>query len=164
MDSLVAGTIAAYPMIPLMNTIPLLSRVSKLLGLGLCLGLLALRAEPAAQPASARDELIRAIRELRVVTFVYEGHARTMEPHACGVARSGDAVVHGYQTEGGSASGALPGWRTYAIDKISALTATETRFPGARAGYDSDRPKLDPVWAELPPTIRTQATPPPIAP
>ena len=151
-------------MIPLMNSIPLRSRISKLSVLGLCLGLLALRAEPAAQPASARDDLVRAIRELRVVTFVYEGHDRTVEPHACGVARSGEAVLHGYQTEGGSASGTLPGWRTYALEKITALNATDTRFPGARTGYDSDRPKLDPAWAELPPTIRTQATPPPIAP
>lgn len=131
-----------------MNMIALLPRAPRFLFLGLALGLLASRAEPAA-PAAPRDELARAIRELRVVAFVYEGHARTVEPHACGLARSGEAVLHGYQTAGGSASGTVPGWRTYALDKIVSLRVTDTRFPGARAGYAADRPRLEPAWAEL---------------
>lgn len=147
-----------------MIQIPCLSHVARLLCLGLVIGLIALHAEPAARSASAQDELARAIRELRVITFVYEGHSRTVEPHACGLARSGESVLHGYQTEGGSASGTVPGWRTYAVDKIESLRVTDTRFPGARAGYDADRPKLDPVWAELPATGQAKTNTPSAAP
>lgn len=143
-----------------MNTLAILSRASRFLFLCLGLGLLALRAEPAAPSGDIRDQLARAIRELRVVTFVYQGHARTVEPHACGIARSGEAVLHGYQTEGGSASGAVPGWRTYALDKIASLTVTDTRFPGARVDYAADRPRLEPAWAELPPSPSAEAPAP----
>lgn len=132
-----------------MHTLLLLSRAARFLFLGIGFGLLALRADPAAQPAAMRDDLLRAIRELRVVTFVYQGRARTVEPHACGVARSGEAVLHGFQTDGDSASGAVPGWRTYALDKITSLAVADTRFAGARPDYATDRPRLDPAWAEL---------------
>jgi len=104
---------------------------------------------PAAAP---RDLLAGAIRERRIVSFVYQGQPRTVEPHACGVvAPDGEPVLHGYQIAGGSTSGQLPGWRTFAITKITELAVTETPFDAPRAGYASGRPRLDPVWAELDP-------------
>lgn len=109
---------------------------------------------PAAPPAEApASELatacLRALRERRVVTFRYHGHERVLEPHALGVATSGEAVLHGYQTAGGTVSGKPLGWRTFALGEIQALTLTEQTFAGPRPDYAADRPKLSPLWGEL---------------
>ncbi len=104
----------------------------------------------AAVPSSTRDLLIQAIRERRVLTFVYKGHARVVEPHAFGVSAKGEAVLHGYQTAGGSASRPPPGWRTFSIAEIRDLALGDKTFPGARDGYSPNELRLDPLWAELP--------------
>lgn len=105
------------------------------------------RAAATEQPA-ADVVLVRAIHEQRVVKFNYGGHARTVEPHAYGVATTGDVVLHGFQTEGGSVSGKPPGWRTFNAAEIRELTVTDTNFARPRADYSAERPKLDPLWAE----------------
>lgn len=100
--------------------------------------------------ATLKDTLTHAVKERRVVTFVYQGQARTVEPHACGITvTSGEAVLHGYQTEGGSASGIPPGWRTFSIAKIGEFVVTDKTFGVARQGYTTGRPHLDPLWAEV---------------
>ena len=104
----------------------------------------------AAAPSAIRELLVQAIRERRVLTFVYNGHPRTVEPHACGVASTGEAVLHGYQTAGGSASRPPPGWRTFSIAEIRDLALAAPSFPGARDGYSPNEMRLDPLWAELP--------------
>lgn len=102
--------------------------------------------------AGDRERLAEAVRARKIVTFVYQGQPRTVEPHACGIsAATGEAVLHGYQTAGGSSSGSLPGWRTFAVAKMAALEIGEAAFAAPREGYAAGRPHLDPVWAELRP-------------
>ena len=102
--------------------------------------------------ADDRDRLAEAVRARKIVTFVYQGQPRTVEPHACGISvATGEAVLHGYQTAGGSSSGSLPGWRTFVVAKIAALEIGEATFSAPREGYAAGRPHLDPVWAELRP-------------
>lgn len=100
--------------------------------------------------AATRDLLLQAINERRVLTFDYRGHARTVEPHACGVSTKGEAVLHGYQTAGGSASRPPPGWRTFSLAEIRDVALGAETFPGARDGYSPNELRLDPLWAELP--------------
>lgn len=122
---------------------------------------------PAAETAAAasRETLTTAIRERQVVTFVYQGRARTVEPHACGiVSATGEAVLHGYQTDGESASGVPPGWRTFTVAKITALTVIGKTFAGPRQDYAAGRPQFAPLWAEVaasssPAAATTTATP-----
>lgn len=106
------------------------------------------RTEVASAPA-ADAVFVSAIREQRLISFTYGGHPRTVEPHAYGVATTGDVVLHGYQIAGGSASGKPPGWRTFNTAEIRELTVTETNFTRMRADYSAERPKLDPLWAEV---------------
>jgi predicted DNA-binding transcriptional regulator YafY len=106
--------------------------------------------QAAPAPSAAAVLLASAIREQRVVTFTYAGHARTVEPHTCGIGSTGEAILHGFQTEGGSGSGPAAGWRTFTVAKIENLVVTEHRFPEARPGYAASRPRLTPAWAELP--------------
>lgn len=100
------------------------------------------------KPAS-HEVLVRAIREKQVLRFVYNGHARVVEPHAYGVAATGETVLHAFQVEGESASRPPPGWRTFNVALIEALAATEGRFADSRPGYVSGEPALATVWAAV---------------
>jgi hypothetical protein len=73
-----------------------------------------------------------------------------VEAHACGVSTKGEAVLHGYQTAGGSASRPPPGWRTFALAEIRDVALGAETFAGARDGYSPNELRLDPLWAELP--------------
>lgn len=112
-----------------------------------------------AEPLSSRHEsLVRAIREKRLLHFTYGGHARVVEPYAYGVTAEGVPVLHGYQVAGGSASKPPPGWRTFTAADIADLLVTERSFRRTRGDYSSERPKLDPQWAEVEPPPASAAT------
>jgi predicted DNA-binding transcriptional regulator YafY len=101
-------------------------------------------------PSETAGLLVKAIHERRVVTFRYGGRARTVEPHTCGIGSTGEEILHGYQTEGESASGAPLGWRSFTVAKISDLIVHERRFSNTRPGFATSRPRLSPSWAEAP--------------
>lgn len=103
----------------------------------------------AATDSAAHVSLVRAIREKRLLHFTYGGHARVVEPYSYGVTTEGVAVLHGYQVAGGSASKPPPGWRTFTVSGVADLLVTERSFRRTRADYSSERPKLDPQWAEV---------------
>lgn len=100
-------------------------------------------------PSPANPDLVGAITGRKVVNFNYGGHARVVEPHVYGVATTGEIVLHGYQTSHGSVSGKPPGWRTFDATEIRDLSVTTQTFAGPRADYSTERPKIDPVWAEI---------------
>ena len=58
------------------------------------------------------ERLVRVTLEHRVVTLVYQGLRRTVEPHLIGMHEAGEPLLVGYQTGGFSGSGEVPGWRT----------------------------------------------------
>lgn len=110
----------------------------------------ALANAPETASSEMHEELIRAVNERRVIQFVYQGRPRIVEPHAYGVvASTGDTALHAYQTQGESASGTPPGWRTFAVAKIERLRVVETRFKGPRPGYAVGRPAFSPLWVEV---------------
>lgn len=105
---------------------------------------------PATAPASAADAtLLRAVRERHLVTFSYHGHTRVVEPHLYGIAATGEAILHGYQTSIGGVSDKPPGWRTFTFADLRDLAIAGETFPAPRPGYTAERPRLDPVWAEI---------------
>jgi hypothetical protein len=102
------------------------------------------------KPPELHAILLQAIREKRVLRFTYRGHARVVEPHAYGRNTKGDAVLHAFQTEGGSASRPPPGWRTFSADAIESPELGERTFAQAHDGYSPNELRLDPLWAEVP--------------
>ena len=89
--------------------------------------------------------LVDAIRERRRVRFIYGGYRRTVEPYLVGIHVAGEAILRGYQTEGGSASGSVPGWRTFILAEIGDLQLLPGQFESAPLGY-SDAPE---GWLEI---------------
>lgn len=109
----------------------------------------AARPRPAAVAPMAQPDLKRAVQERLVVRFTYDGRPRVVEPHAYGIGPDGEPVLHGYQTDGESVSGGLPGWRTFAARRIVDISLTTERFPAARPDHVEGRPRLNPLWAEV---------------
>lgn len=78
------------------------------------------------------DRTIRtAVAERRVLQFMYDSHARVVEPHDYGI-HKGTRKVLCYQIAGGSGSGKVPDWRTFFLDKIARASIGKATFAGAR--------------------------------
>ncbi|HEU5282150.1 MAG TPA: WYL domain-containing protein [Gammaproteobacteria bacterium] len=69
----------------------------------------------------------QAISEKKTITFEYDGHSRTVEPHHYGTL-GGSLQLHGYQVKGGSVSGKVPNWRNFKLDKIDKLAKNDVVF------------------------------------
>ncbi len=85
---------------------------------------------------SVADELTFAIENRRVVTFNYDGHVRVVEPFLIGITTTGKHALRGYQTEGTSSSGKVPGWHLFSLSKITGIDVTLTSFEGLRPFYN----------------------------
>ena len=93
--------------------------------------------------------ILTAIREKRLLTFAYDQHPRTVEPHAYGRTREGRLALRAYQTAGGSKSAPPPGWRLFHVDDMQGLTLTDTHFAAAREDFARGDPSLVVVIAEV---------------
>ena len=76
-----------------------------------------------------------AIRNRQVLTFLYHGHTRVVEPHTYGVDQKGHRALRAYQISGTSGSGSVPEWRIFHEAEITALSDSATKFAGRRPGY-----------------------------
>ncbi len=80
----------------------------------------------------SQDTICNAIREQKLLSFMYSGRRREIEPHLLGYDSDGDLTLSAWQLEGGSGRG----WRDFHVSKLSGLTIGLTGFSGARQGYN----------------------------
>ena len=60
------------------------------------------------------DRLVQAINNKQIISFDYDGYPRIVEPHTFGSHKdTGNDVVRGFQTGGGSKAGGIPAWRLF---------------------------------------------------
>ena len=79
------------------------------------------------------SELVSAIRQKRLVEFVYKaGRPRIVEPHDYGV-RGGVEKILAYQISGESRSGVAHGWKWFDVENMRQLKVLERQFSGTRA-------------------------------
>lgn len=90
------------------------------------------------------EDIQRAIREKRLITFEYDGLHRVAEPHVYGV-HGGVPELLVYQVDGQSKTGPIPDWRRVKIGGIENLTLLEKRFPGRREAPSGRHSKWDHV-------------------
>jgi predicted DNA-binding transcriptional regulator YafY len=88
---------------------------------------------------SVADELFDAIRARRVVEMEYRSDPpsarRVVQPHIAYLTSHNEVCVDGYQIDGPTTSGPLPGWRLFDVSKINAVTVREEEFDLA-PGYN----------------------------
>jgi predicted DNA-binding transcriptional regulator YafY len=74
-------------------------------------------------------DLIEAVRAHRVVELCYGGReARVVHPHAVYRGASGTLFLDALQVSGATRSGALPGWREFALMRIVELRVLDAEF------------------------------------
>lgn len=90
-----------------------------------------------------------AITNRQLLTFTYDGFARTVEPHAYGLDRKGHPALLAYQVSGGSRSGHPVGWKLFHRDGMQSLSVLPETFSGPRAGYNCPNPLFISIRAKL---------------
>jgi predicted DNA-binding transcriptional regulator YafY len=74
-------------------------------------------------------DLVEAVRAHRAVELDYRGQGtRVVHPHAVYRTASGGLRVEAVQISGASSSGALPGWRHFALMKITDVRVLDVEF------------------------------------
>jgi hypothetical protein len=84
-----------------------------------------------------------AILGRRTLVFTYEGDeppARIGHPHALFLGASGETLVDIFQVAGFTATGPLPAWRSFNVERIVSAQALESTYELA-PGWDPDGPK-----------------------
>jgi len=92
--------------------------------------------------------ILAAIRNKRLLRFIYHGNMRIVEPQDYGIQKD---TVHlfTYQIGGQSSSGDIPEWRKFAVAGISKLELLEQTFPGSRAVPEHRHMTWDVLFARV---------------
>lgn len=90
------------------------------------------------------EQIINAIKSLKLLTIVYEFERRTIEPYVYGCSKDEQDVLRAYQT-----SGMNPGWRLFKIDQIQSLQASGDSFKEARHDYRENDPGVEEVYYQF---------------
>ncbi len=72
-----------------------------------------------------------AIRGKNHLSFVANGHRRTVEPHILGVHHD-ELHALTYQVGGSSSSGRLPNWRRFRVAELRSVSVEPSHFAGRR--------------------------------
>lgn len=90
-----------------------------------------------------------AIQGRNLLTFVYDGFSRTVEPHTFGVDTKGHTALRAYQVGGGSESGEYIGWKLFHANQMHSVTVQAQTFAGPRPGYKRGDKAFSIVRAQL---------------
>ena len=95
------------------------------------------------------DQIISAIRERKVISILYKGHERVVEPHLVGRKTSGNVALSAWQIRGFSESNSQPPWRNYLIKDIREVKVLDEDFNGPRPGYNPNDSTMIEIFAKL---------------
>ena len=84
-----------------------------------------------------KDLLCQAITDKHLVQFKYDGRSRIVEPFCCGINKTGNYVLRGFQLRGSDKTKPLC-WRLYELPEISQLSVTQHSFKGKRSDYNPE--------------------------
>ena len=88
-----------------------------------------------------------AIRNKILLRFLFNGHWRTVEPHAYGRGIKGGDKLGAWQTEGKPQD--VPGWRSYTCSDVFELKSLPATFSGPRQGYNRHDPTFRTIYAQV---------------
>lgn len=80
-----------------------------------------------------------------LLSFVYDGHPRVVEPHLVGYSTTGKQLVRAYQVDGESEHGKILGWRLFDVEKMTS--------PGYQLTCFTPRPEYNPEDKQIPRVI-----------
>lgn len=96
------------------------------------------------------EMLSKAIKERRLVKFVYEGEIRIVEPFTLGVIRKSNKLsISAYIIDGFSKSKNPSPWRLYHLNKITQLEILEFEAECYREGYKESDSRMSEIICEV---------------
>lgn len=90
------------------------------------------------------QQIVKAIKNMELLTIVYNYERRTIEPYVYGRSADGHDVIRAYQT-----SGMHPGWQAFQVDLIESLQETGDTFREPRHDYRPGDPGVQEVYSKL---------------
>ena len=90
-----------------------------------------------------------AIQNRNLMSFIYDGFSRTLEPHTYGIDSRGHMAMRAYQVSGGSKSGEYAGWKIFHICEISNVRIQSETYAGPRRDYKRDDKTFLSIKAQL---------------
>lgn len=90
-----------------------------------------------------------AINGRNLLSFMYDGFRRTVEPHTYGMDTKGHMALRAYQVGGGSDSGASAGWRLFHVREMVSVSVKPQPFVGPRQGYKRGDKAFASITAQL---------------
>jgi hypothetical protein len=87
------------------------------------------------------NTIYAAIDERRMLSLVYNGETRTVEPYIVGYTDKNKLLLSAVQRSGGSGNG----FRSFDVEEISEVTKTSRRFSGTHPDYNPH----DPLFAHI---------------
>jgi len=95
------------------------------------------------------QSIIKAIHEKKLITLIYSGLPRIVEPHAYGVSTKGNDILRCYQVRGEHTSDIPHEWNLFTVSKIIDLGVLQDGFSGPRPGYNRDDKAMTTIYAQL---------------
>lgn len=90
-----------------------------------------------------------AIQGRNLLSFMYSGFRRTVEPHTYGMDTKGHMALRAYQVGGGSDSGEYVGWKLFHVHEMLSVSVQPTAFAGPRPGYKRGDKTFASIIAQL---------------
>jgi hypothetical protein len=76
----------------------------------------------------SREDICKAIRNRKVISFRYQGLQRKAHPYACGLTKDRNPALRGFQVDGQSRSGPIPDGRLFLLRNIVDFRITDESF------------------------------------
>lgn len=90
-----------------------------------------------------------AIQGRNLLSFIYDGYPRTVEPHTYGRDIRGHSALRAYQVAGGSESGQYIGWKLFHCNDMHGVTVQPQTFSGPREGYKRGDKAFKSIMAQV---------------
>ena len=93
--------------------------------------------------------ICQAIKQKRLLMFVYGDLVRVAEPHVLGINSAGHEMLSAWLRPGHSRSDPAGGWRNYLTPEITNLQMLYETFEGPREGFNRADPRMQEVFCSL---------------
>lgn len=93
----------------------------------------------------SKELICKAIATRNIMSFLYKGALRTVEPHILGYDNKGNLTLSAWQLSGGSGQS----WRDYHTSMISGAVIAADHFSGPRPGYNPGDTTLSQIICRL---------------
>ena len=93
------------------------------------------------------SQIINAVKQKKVIEFIYDGEIRVVEPHCYGLTTKGNEAIRAYQIAGYSSSGTM-GWKLYDLSKVEDIQVHDEVF-SIRSGYKRGDKGMSEIYFEL---------------